>query len=889
MSQKQINIGIGDKRDIQEWRTNLTYDVNEEVSINTTVYICLVCHHSGDFATDLAANYWAAVGGTGGGGGETLAETLVLGNVTGGTNVVYTGTDKSVYTGAGQIYADSTRLLLENLTGNAKIRLDSANNRIGFGSWFDPSYQIYMNLTSGSNAELYINNFNNSVTSRLTALRADISATDIVIHGSDSIAYALRVNSLNAANVSTERFRIGNGANIETAYFTTNTDVAIGKTTTGAHLDIQGRDALNASYNLRTTSNTGFVGLQVRNSGRVGVGFSAVPLAVFEVQGGVVNAPALKVTPPTIGTTPTGIRGVNDRVNGIAARFSTDETTGRAGSKALFVTSRGVGLPLDIQTSNSGQSVDVMFRMTAVRTGIAVSQLGGKFTGRSENDAGNFPTIMEQAYQFTDDTDTAENASWTLNLADAGSLTEKAYIDEATIRFGNLSGAGTQMVTADASGNLGRQAIPSSPEITDDRIPRGTGTTIEDGTWTMVGNDIAPVTDGSNIGTATEGIGTLYMASAIDYRSNLEFITSSTTVMTIGTNESVGIGVSPSADYRFQVDVANGDTQEYAIRGRTFQTTGNGAAIYGQKNSISTSGQYISGLFENVGASTGTAVNVAGWFDAQNAAGALNNRSLVASPSAIGHIIFGRTAAIASNVLHSVFGLDATSSNYAMRIYRSNLSPMFSARNDGWIGIGNISAPTTAGTVMDVNGGLRVISGLFMGGTGPSGNHIKAPAGYTLRFGASQIRENGGWWEHLTASGNYRFRNSGNNHTLLELQGAGANTYARWGTVTATGGTTNPEYNHEFLLSFWDGGAAGTTTNRINATTLNAAGDSRFEFELGGSDKVFINSAGSNLVANAGDIETTGSTNGLIVEDRTNGNRYRIYTDGGVLNTELVP
>ncbi len=37
-----------------------------------------------------------------------------------------------------------------------------------------------------------------------------------------------------------------------------------------------------------------------------------------------------------------------------------------------------------------------------------------------------------------------------------------------------------------------------------------------------------------------------------------------------------------------------------------------------------------------------------------------------------------------------------------------------------------------------------------------------------------------------------------------------------------------------------------------------------------------------------GDIETLTNTKGLIVLDRTNGNRYRIYTDGGILNTELA-
>jgi hypothetical protein len=43
----------------------------------------------------------------------------------------------------------------------------------------------------------------------------------------------------------------------------------------------------------------------------------------------------------------------------------------------------------------------------------------------------------------------------------------------------------------------------------------------------------------------------------------------------------------------------------------------------------------------------------------------------------------------------------------------------------------------------------------------------------------------------------------------------------------------------------------------------------------------------SRLTVN-GDVETTNNTNGFIVLDRTNGTRYRIYTDGGVLNTEAA-
>jgi hypothetical protein len=45
----------------------------------------------------------------------------------------------------------------------------------------------------------------------------------------------------------------------------------------------------------------------------------------------------------------------------------------------------------------------------------------------------------------------------------------------------------------------------------------------------------------------------------------------------------------------------------------------------------------------------------------------------------------------------------------------------------------------------------------------------------------------------------------------------------------------------------------------------------------------------SSMLTVSGDVETTGAGNGLIVEDGIDGNRYRIFTENGVLFTELVP
>jgi len=58
-----------------------------------------------------------------------------------------------------------------------------------------------------------------------------------------------------------------------------------------------------------------------------------------------------------------------------------------------------------------------------------------------------------------------------------------------------------------------------------------------------------------------------------------------------------------------------------------------------------------------------------------------------------------------------------------------------------------------------------------------------------------------------------------------------------------------------------------------------------------GLDKIGVGvataSISSKLTVN-GDVETLTNTKGLIVLDRTDGNRYRIYTDGGVVKSELA-
>jgi hypothetical protein len=86
----------------------------------------------------------------------------------------------------------------------------------------------------------------------------------------------------------------------------------------------------------------------------------------------------------------------------------------------------------------------------------------------------------------------------------------------------------------------------SRPEvaITNNVIPKGNGVSIVDGSWSFSVNDIIPNTSGSNIGDDTHRIGTIFMASNIDYASDLYWINGIDIRMTLTTGGSLGIGTT---------------------------------------------------------------------------------------------------------------------------------------------------------------------------------------------------------------------------------------------------------------------------------------------------------------------------------------------------------
>lgn len=76
-------------------------------------------------------------------------------------------------------------------------------------------------------------------------------------------------------------------------------------------------------------------------------------------------------------------------------------------------------------------------------------------------------------------------------------------------------------------------------------IPKGSGTTISDGTWAFSGNTLYPLTDISSIGlSGTNRVDTIYLGSNLDYANNLIFKTSNTEVARFNSSGYFGIGVT---------------------------------------------------------------------------------------------------------------------------------------------------------------------------------------------------------------------------------------------------------------------------------------------------------------------------------------------------------
>lgn len=94
--------------------------------------------------------------------------------------------------------------------------------------------------------------------------------------------------------------------------------------------------------------------------------------------------------------------------------------------------------------------------------------------------------------------------------------------------------------------------------ISNNVIPKGNGVSIVDGSWSFTGNDIVPNVYVSNIGSDTKRIGTIFMASNIDYANNLIWKSGGIDYMILTTAGRLGVGVIPTA----KVDIKGEDATD---------------------------------------------------------------------------------------------------------------------------------------------------------------------------------------------------------------------------------------------------------------------------------------------------------------------------------------
>lgn len=208
----------------------------------------------------------------------------------------------------------------------------------------------------------------------------------------------------------------------------------------------------------------------------------------------------------------------------------------------------GVGQTISGYVVQSGDRIGVVGQTDPIENGIYVADAGA--WTRSE-DADEDDEVTNGMTFFVSKGDNAgyqyilTNADPVIPGTDALSFTEVPRITLGTTSGTAAEGNDPRIPTQDENDALVGTGTPSaanpyvtrdSISITDDFMPRGTGTGIEDGTWLNVGNDIYPNVTGSNIGDSTHRIGTLYMSSNIDFSTNLLFASGGTTRLTLSTS-----------------------------------------------------------------------------------------------------------------------------------------------------------------------------------------------------------------------------------------------------------------------------------------------------------------------------------------------------------------
>jgi hypothetical protein len=319
----------------------------------------------------------------------------------------------------------------------------------------------------------------------------------------------------------------------------------------------------------------------------------------------------------------------------------------------------------------------------------------------------------------------------------------------------------------------------------------GANSVIGDGTWYFSGNDYLPVTTGSNIGDATHRIGTIFMASIFDYANDLTFYNGTYTTMTLTTGGNVGIGIS-SPTAKVHIQGADSTSGNYALKvdnsfspllyvrndgnvsiGKTLQiqrynysstkafwieaevttentlmSTSNADLVFNTRSSgtvetmrmtntgkiIINDGSYLTlGVLDSVTDkyayidSAGNTTTSAGLKFSVCRVGTTTGMTAM-QIEAGGNIGIGTTSPTARTHIQ---GVDATSSNYALKVDNSDSSPLLYVRNDGvalfnnsafvGVGISPFQSLLAGDYLSTLNNNLNILVGIST----PSSNTVR--------------------------------------------------------------------------------------------------------------------------------------------------------------------
>ncbi len=435
---------------------------------------------------------------------------------------------------------------------------------------------------------------------------------------------------------------------------------------------------------------------------------------------------------------------------------------------------------------------------------------------------------------------------------------------------------------------------------TSPRAARWTGTnTIGDGTWEFSGNDYIPTTSGSNLGSATNTIDTIFMASTIDYGNDLTFVSSSSTRMTLTTGGNLGIGIAPAATSRlhvdgndvqiegasvtdlFYVDYSANEvgihTSNPSAQFHVVSVSGTGAASnlllenstgldlmrvrndgLIQFNTTSTSYNWA-GVGEAINASNNSFPSFTSWYWRSQQAGynPSDNTTLVLWEGKLGNI-----NATEFNSFH----------------FRSG--PLVTGTNSNVMLIENYNPSGSGSTVSSTHAMFRILTGYSQVG---SVNKVAMTVGV---FGRTALgdQQDGDLNEGSQLYVNHVLRDYtstiGDNQTIRCVN-----------TVAQSLNSTSSFIKHGMTIDVsgtWTNAGTGVLT-AVGLEINVAGGDVNYGLLVDGGNSGFGTDAPVSFVTvDGGDIEIVGTTDGVIMEDRTNNTRNRLYMDDdGGGNTTL--